>query len=280
MRIALTGPHGFLGKQVVSLLRADHQLTGIVRKGSRSPNSLTNYSEIEWEPEQEQYDPVDVLILCHAHIGRGQWADSIRLYESNVRFTEEVCNRYKGVYTIYVSSVSVYGSTGQCVNESTPPSPDTPYSISKLWGEVIAAKGRPCAIIRASSIYGPGMRNDTIIPRYVSQALTENSIDVWGDGSRMQNYVHVNDVAATISAAVDKWANGVLLATGTEEVSNLALAQMIAKETGASVKQTGSDDSRSFRADSQVTLSALGTGGKRIPFATGLADYIEWKRRQ
>lgn len=280
MRIVITGHRGFLGRYVVERLIGEHELIGVIRPGSRSDSDIHNLKEIPWDQLVGSTHVTDAVVMCHAHIGKSQWGDTAELFRSNVKFTEEVRERFPSSYCIYISSTSVYGHTPALVDESTKPTPQSPYAISKLWGEVMASKSGDTAIVRASSIYGQGMRDNTIIPYYVSQAIRTGQIHVWGKGLRLQNYIHAEDVAGMVSSALEKRAIGTFLAVGDRAISNLELAEIISRHSGGVINFQGEDSSPSFSADGHATLSALEWEGKLTRIEDGIADYIGWRRRQ
>jgi hypothetical protein len=48
------------------------------------------------------------------------------------------------------------------------------------------------------------MKENTLIPNYINQGLIKKEIEVWGNGSRLQNYIHVNDVVNVIELIIAK----------------------------------------------------------------------------
>lgn len=101
---------------------------------------------------------------------------------------------------IFSSTCSVYKESLHFVNEESDIRPLNNYGISKLTGEwlaydILLNKVPEFAILRYSSIYGFGQRPNTILPIFIDNAKKNATIEIFGTGERLQDYVHVNDVA-------------------------------------------------------------------------------------
>ena len=167
-------------------------------------------------------------------------------------------------------------------HENSPLLPQSSYETSKLWGENIVSRRESHVILRFSSVFGAGMKEHTVLPTYINQALSTGKIEVWGRGERKQNYVHVEDACSYIQRAVwnlKKIKGRKLLAVGQRHVSNKQLAEIIARHTGAKIIFKNTDTSHSRRYDNQVTRKILG-----YRFGCSLEqqvrEFIEWKKGQ
>ncbi len=107
----------------------------------------------------------------------------------------------------YLSTVGVYGDHGgDWVDEATPPNPTSPRSVARLeaeraWRAVADERGVPLATFRLAGIYGPG-RNAFV-------KLAEGSAHRVVKPGQVFNRIHVDDVAATLKAALMACAAGV-----------------------------------------------------------------------
>ncbi len=110
------------------------------------------------------------------------------------------------------SSSSVYGRAQQLPKtESLVPEPISPYGVSKLAAEqycmgLNAVYGIEVAALRYFNVFGP--RQDPrsqysgVIPRFLTQALDDAPLVVFGDGTQSRDFTYVdNVVAATLSAS-------------------------------------------------------------------------------
>lgn len=109
-----------------------------------------------------------------------------------------------GVLLIYLSSGgAIYGpGVPLPTPESAPTFPISPYGVSKLAAERylhIGAlhRGLEYRVLRISNPYGPwqlGRHGQGVIGTWMGQALRGETIEIWGDGSVIRDYVFVTDV--------------------------------------------------------------------------------------
>jgi dTDP-glucose 4,6-dehydratase len=70
------------------------------------------------------------------------------------------------------------------------------------------------------------MAADRILPTFVRRALTGESLDVLGEGSRGQDYVDARDIAAAVEASIDGRATGLLNIGSGRCITNIELAKL------------------------------------------------------
>jgi UDP-glucose 4-epimerase len=115
-----------------------------------------------------------------------------------------------GVGFTYLSSGgAVYGELdGRRADEASPCRPLSAYGISKLAAENYVAMyahryDMPARIVRVANAYGPGQRvgrGQGLIATLVDAAATGRPAQVYGDGTHVRDYVHVDDVADAVVA--------------------------------------------------------------------------------
>jgi nucleoside-diphosphate-sugar epimerase len=117
-------------------------------------------------------------------------------------FREDIANLVDLAWIGYLSTVGVYGDwQGQWVDETTPPRPISERSLRRLhaeraWAQFGRETGRRVEIFRLAGIYGPGRSAiDTL------KADTARRIVKPG---QIFNRIHVDDIAGTLVAAIDK----------------------------------------------------------------------------
>lgn len=102
--------------------------------------------------------------------------------------------------------------------------PQSPYAYSKLWGEeLIKSAGIDYAILRLGNVYGDGDDKSAV---YLFEKAKE--ITVYGDGTQIRNFIHVDDVVA----ALDYYANTTYQGTfniGHENMTVRTVANMFNK---------------------------------------------------
>jgi UDP-glucose 4-epimerase len=131
---------------------------------------------------------------------------------------------------VLASTVWVYaGAHGDSpLDEDAPfhlPSAGHIYTSSKIASELIAHNynelyDTPFTILRYGIPFGPRMREQLVIPRFVQMALNGDTITVHGDGSQFRNYVYVEDLAdAHVLALSDEAENDVFNLEGAEPIT-------------------------------------------------------------
>lgn len=138
---------------------------------------------------------------------------------------------------IYSSSSSVYGDTPTLPKrEDMPPSPQSPYAVSKLAGEYYCrvfqqVYALPTVCLRYFNVYGP--RQDphspyaAVIPRFI-QRVTEGSPPIiYGDGEQTRDFTFVRDAVAANILAAESDATGVFNIGEGDRTSVNELARLI-----------------------------------------------------
>jgi UDP-glucose 4-epimerase len=131
---------------------------------------------------------------------------------------------------IYLSSVSVYGTSSNEVSETDPLNPRTFYGISKMRGEEhvgrLMDKLKQVHIIRCGNVYGynRSMRFDAVINRFMFEANYSKRITINGTGEQSRPFIHIDKVCATIRHLLKR-----KLSSGTYNLvdQNLAVGQIV-----------------------------------------------------
>lgn len=277
MKIAITGINGFLGSHVADYFTSKHQVFGI----STSANQTQNFPVFRYD-QLHAIDAPDVIVHCHAAVASGKtFPNNQTLFEGNVSSTEKVIAAFPNCKHLYVSSVSIYENQGKPISEDAAIRPTSSYAISKYWGEITALKAEKSIVLRMSSLFGNGMKEDTLIPNYCNQAIQNRQIEVWGTGARKQNYCHVADAVQIIDAIVakDVWTSQIYLGVSSQEYANIEIAKIIAQETGATIVNLNQDNSQSVHYDNSFTINSLNLQ-QNSNIKGNIKSYIEWKKRQ
>lgn len=280
MKILITGITGFLGTHLMNFLKEEHEVIGISGNSNKFNNNPSNIKI--YSPNEVDFisNEVDVVVMCHAAVSSGNTnIESQSLFEANVSFTQKILNNFPNAYNLFISSVAVYGNNAELTDERTKVNPITEYAISKLWGEILTTKSPNNAILRLTSLYGEGMKANTIIPHYVNQAQTQGKIEVWGDGSRQQNYLHISDAILYIANLVQYKLPGLYLAASKASHSNKELADIISKLTEKEYFYKGVDNASSRFYDNKISRLKLQIDTE-CTLTDGLNKYIKWNEKQ
>ncbi len=116
----------------------------------------------------------------------------------------------------HVSTDEVYGDLADSdayFMESTPYDPSSPYSASKAasdhlvrsWGRTY---GLPIMVTNCSNNYGPRHFPEKLIPHMILNALSGRPLPVYGDGSQIRDWLHVEDHARALLEVFEKGTPG------------------------------------------------------------------------
>jgi dTDP-glucose 4,6-dehydratase len=115
---------------------------------------------------------------------------------------------------LQVSTDEVYGdiATGHSA-EGDPLRPRSPYSASKAGGEMMAwayreSYGVPVITTRGSNTYGPYQYPEKIIPLFITNAIDDQPLPIYGDGGAVRDYLHVTDHVRGIDTALRRGVPG------------------------------------------------------------------------
>ncbi len=283
----VTGATGFVGRALAARLLAEGwAVSALVRDPARLPDGVEGIAGDLARPETLTVDrDYDALF----HLAAQLPAPDADFRTCNVEATQALLSaagRAGVARFVYMSSISVIGAPIETpVGEDHPIAPNNPYSDSKLAAEqacVAAYEGGQSAVsLRLTSPYGPGMAKGTVLPIFVGRALRGEPLTWHGAGSRAQDFVHVDDVAAGCIAAAEATAPGPLynLASGNATTMR-SLAETIAVQTGASATASGQPDPQDgVRWDISIDRARDELGyAPRVAFADGLAGYIASER--
>ncbi len=141
---------------------------------------------------------------------------------------------------VHVSTDEVYGSLGAegLFTESTPLSPNSPYSSSKAGSDLLVraaykTHGFDCVTTRCSNNYGPYQFPEKFLPLMIANASEDKPIPVYGDGLYVRDWLFVRDHCEAILAALEKGGAGeVYNIGGNNEVANIDLVKRVLAELG------------------------------------------------
>lgn len=247
MRILVTGASGHVGGTIAEhLMRAGFDVIGLGRRMTLSNRQLSGAvcADIGQPGLVERLNlkqlRCDAIVHAAAALEKDLYAPSISM--TNGVGTQQVLElgaRWEVSSFVYLSGVTVIGQpTRLPIDEEHPTVPTTAYHASKLYGEhllgVAASGGMPAVSLRLTAPVGPSMPDGRILSLFVRRALAGEAIDVAGQGTRMQDYVDVRDVATAVAQTLQRVPTGVLNIASASPISNLELAERCVEVTGSS----------------------------------------------
>ncbi len=136
---------------------------------------------------------------------------------------------------LHVSTDEVYGSLGATgkFTESTPYSPNSPYSASKASSDMFVRAyretyGLPILVTNCSNNYGPYQFPEKLIPLMILNAVEGKPLPVYGDGQNVRDWLFVEDHCRAITSVLEKGRLGETYNIGGDsERSNLQVVHAI-----------------------------------------------------
>ncbi|HMO02193.1 MAG TPA: dTDP-glucose 4,6-dehydratase [Oligoflexia bacterium] len=205
--------------------------------------------------------------------------DALRGFSKNARF-------------IHVSTDEVYGSLGATGRflETTPLDPSSPYSASKAASDLLVLAAHKTyklnvIVTRCTNNYGPYQFPEKIIPLFVTNAMGDQSLPVYGDGLQVRSWLWVEDHCLALLKIAENGLAGEIYNIGCEsegELPNLELTKMILKLLGKpeSLIQHVADrpaHDRRYAVDTSKIREQLGWRPK-ISIHEGLIKTVDWYR--
>ena len=189
---------------------------------------------------------------------------------------------------VQVSTDEVYGSLGEAGKfvETTPLSPNSPYSASKASADLLCNAyhhtfGLPVVITRCSNNYGPYQFPEKLIPLMIINALGDKELPVYGDGMNVRDWIHVNDHCAAVMDAAELGKPGEIYNIGADnEWPNIEIVRAILRILDKPeslirrVKDRPGHDRR-YAIDAAKAREEL-CWSPTIDFETGLHQTVEW----
>ena len=136
----------------------------------------------------------------------------------------------------HVSTDEVYGDLGDADSlflETTSYDPSSPYSASKASSDHLVRAwsrtyGLPIVITNCSNNYGPYQFPEKLIPHMILNAISGKALSVYGDGSQIRDWLHVDDHARALVKVALKAKDGETFNIGGHnEVKNIDVVKTL-----------------------------------------------------
>jgi UDP-glucose 4-epimerase len=246
MRVVVTGGAGFVGTAVVRcLLASGCRITVADRIPSPLPGVDNVVGDLRDPGVLERAlgdETTGVIHLAAATSVLGSVNDPVGTYEHNVGVTAMLLElaRSRGVGRVVMSSTNaVVGDVGkQVIDETLPLQPLTPYGATKAAAEMLlsgysGSYGLSTCALRFTNVYGRGMHHkDSIVARLMRAARSGSTIQVYGDGDQLRDFIYVDDVAAATVLTWRAAVAGPLVIGSGRSVTVLELVELARRATG------------------------------------------------
>jgi dTDP-glucose 4,6-dehydratase len=189
---------------------------------------------------------------------------------------------------VQISTDEVYGSVSDGSSRETDElRPRNPYSASKAAADRLAYSywatyNVPVVITRASNNYGPFHFPEKVIPLFITNAIDNIPVPLYGDGLQERDWLHVSDHCRAVDLLIDAGASGeVYNVGGGNHIRNIDLTKRILELVGKpeSLIQPVTDRPGHDRRYSLDTSKLQKLGWRpEISFDAGLRETVSWYR--
>lgn len=264
MKVLLTGGAGFIGSTVIREILSETQWQVCNVDKLTYASSLTSLADVDSNPRYQlekidicdsaamsdlfsRFQPDAVMHLAaETHVDRsisgpGNFIETniigtYQLLEVSYKYWRDQKAQQPGKFLFHhISTDEVFGELGDSgfFTEDTAYKPNSPYSASKASSDHLVRAwhktyGLPVVVTNCSNNYGPYQFPEKLIPHMIIQALSENPLPVYGDGSNVRDWIFVEDHAKGLVEVIKNSEVGeTYLFGGNQEISNLDLVKNI-----------------------------------------------------
>lgn len=258
MRILITGAAGFIGSAYVRHVLEKHAGDEVLGLDLLTyAGSLANLAEVRDDPRFRfvQGDIADseligrlapdvdaiVNFAAETHVDRSLLEPEAfaRANVTGVMTLLDAARRH-GLRMLQVSTDEVYGHVpeGVAAKEDDRLSPRSPYSAAKAGGELMCLAygtsfGTDVVITRGANTIGPRQYPEKLAPLFITNALLDLPLPVYGDGRQVRNWMHVDEHAEAIDLVLRRGRSGQAYNVGADnERENLDVAHAILERLG------------------------------------------------
>ena len=305
-RVLVTGGAGFIGSHYVHHALAAHPdwHVTVLDKLTYAGN-LANLEAVKDHPryrflcgdiasrpdvEKAMEGGVDCIFnfAAETHVDRsiGQPEGFIRTDIYGAYTLLEAARQRQAKAFVQISTDEVYGSIARGRSRETDAlMPSNPYSASKAAADRLAYSyfatyGLPVYISRASNNFGPRQYPEKVIPLFVTNALVNEPLPLYGDGENVRDWLFVTDHCMALDVMLERGAPGEVynIGAGNErrntEITRLILDRLNKPTTLIRHVQDRPGHDRRYALDCSK-IRALGWA-PRVPFEQGLEQTIAW----
>ncbi|MCJ7653156.1 MAG: dTDP-glucose 4,6-dehydratase [Actinobacteria bacterium] len=306
MRILVTGGSGFIGSNFIRYMFATYPYIEIVNLDkltyAGNPENLRDVEELDGYTfvhgdicdevlvEKLVSEGIDAVLnfAAESHVDRSITGprDFIQTDVFGTFTLLEASRRHGVARYLQVSTDEVYGSIEDgSFTESSPLEPNSPYAASKAAGDLLARAyhvtyGLPVLITRSSNNFGPYQYPEKLMPLFITNALDDIALPLYGDVMNVRDWLFVTDNCAAIDLVLREGEPGeVYNIAGGQEKANIEITLSVLRILGKPeslieyvADRPGHDRRYSI---SSAKLAALGLK-PREDFEAGLAETVRW----
>lgn len=241
MKILITGATGLVGKQLVRLLLEKKHTVNYLTTSISKIESKPNYKGFYWNPEQGKVDEnclyeVDAIIhLAGANIAK-RWTNSYKqeIIESRILAAEVLYNLVRKTPNQVKQFISASGtasypdSVTTVYDETTKETEDSFLSYVVQKWEESADRFKVLGVKACKIRTGVVLSKDGGALPQMAKPIKMGLGAAFGNGTQVQSWIHIDDLAALYAFALENQLEGVFNAVSPNPISNKQLTKVIA----------------------------------------------------
>ncbi len=314
--LLITGGCGFIGSHFIRLLRrekpqwrivnldlltyagnldnlADLNLTAFESAYRFVRGDIADSSLVRQIFETERLDGI-INFAAETHVDRSllDSAPFVRTNIEGVRVLLEVAAQCGIERFLQVSTDEVYGSLAlgeSAFSEDSHLLPNSPYAASKAAADLLVrayhrSYSLPTLITRCGNNYGPYQFPEKFLPLFITNALDDQPLPLYGDGRQVRDWIHAEDHARAVLHVLEYGVPGEVYNVSADgEQTNQFMAEWVLDILGKPRQLIRHVEDRPGH-DRRYALKAskirdLGWQPS-IPLEQGLSSTIDWYRRE
>lgn len=253
MKLLITGGAGFIGSNFIQHMLRKYPDYEIVNLDKLTyAGNLENLRDVENDPRyrfvkgdicdpqivNELVPQCDVVVnfAAESHVDRSI-LDPRSFVITDVVGTQtllEAAREHKTSLFVQIGTDESYGSIDQgSFKEEDPLRPNSPYSASKAGADLLVRAyhvtyGVPTLITRSSNNFGPYQYPEKLISLFITNALEDKKLPLYGDGQNIRDWIYVRDNCEAIDIIIHKGKPGEIYNVGAgNEIPNIEIAHRI-----------------------------------------------------
>jgi len=310
-RVLVTGGAGFISSGVVRYLLAETPYEVVTLDALTYAGNLENLADVMSHPRisfvhgdirdadlvRELVEGIDVIVnaAAESHVEKSIRDGASEFVTTNVEGTQILLDAIRETPVerfILISSSEVYGTAEAApMDEQHPLNPRSPYAGTKAGADRLAYSyyttyELPIVIVRPFNNYGPRQHPEKVVPRFITQALSDEPLTIHGDGHASRDWLYVTDDAEAIVRAIDARMTGLAgevinVATGVD-ISVSQIADLVLQVLGKPSELRQHVDERPGQVDRHIgstdKAERLLGWRARTSFEDGLERTVAWYR--
>jgi dTDP-glucose 4,6-dehydratase len=308
VKLLVTGGAGFIGSNFVRFVLQKHPDYQVVNLDKLTyAGNLDNLSDVEDHANYQFVkgdicdsdlvnrivgDGINAIVhfAAESHVDRSIYDPGIFVKTNvlGIQVLLEAVLKFKIDRFIQISTDEVYGSLGREGSsvETSPLLPNSPYSASKASADLLVRAyfetfGIPAIITRCTNNYGPYQFPEKLIPLFITNALFDQELPIYGDGLYVRDWIFVEDHCKALDMVLQKGKVGEIynISGGNErtnlEITHLILNTLNKPESLIKHVQDRPAHDRRYCLDSSKIKSELGWQPE-TSFEEGISRTVDW----